>query len=226
MKTKFSIHQMAVSERTVRLMFRPAEITLNRVPSGELPDLYLKVWEGEQDVSGLEDIFRMFNTDDKDSLHFTGRSLSVSDIVLIQESEAITPGAYYVDDFGFKPVEFKPKTIDVVYVEPGLPARIVGVQQTLKGYQTAVGGGLIELFYAGIDEEDGVVIVCNEESKIAGMELNRAIFDQGELIDIIAGPFFICDARSEQFESLSPELLEKYRSRYETPHNFTTGKKK
>jgi hypothetical protein len=42
------------------------------------------------------------------------------------------------------------------------------------------------------------------------------------MLDIIAGPFFICYAplESETFESLPPDLEEKYRRKFEQPERF------
>lgn len=71
--------------------------------------------------------------------------------------------------------------------------------------------------------EDDIAIVCNEEGKMNRMPLNRAITDEeGQMLDIIAGPFFICYAplESETFESLPPDLEEKYHKKFEQPESF------
>lgn len=50
--------------------------------------------------------------------------------------------------------------------------------------------------------EDEAIIVCNEEGKINSMRMNRAVRDKdGNIRDIICGPFFICYApfASENF---------------------------
>ena len=68
-------------------------------------------------------------------------------------------------------------------------------------------GGYIEAMYPF---EEQVCVICNEEGKINGMPLNRAIRMDGQILDVIAGPFFICDCRGENFGSLSAEQQRRY----------------
>ena len=56
-----------------------------------------------------------------------------------------------------------------------------------------------------------------------GLPLNRAIQDErGQVVDIIAGDFFLCRApvESENFESLTKEQVEKYKKRFQNPERF------
>lgn len=64
--------------------------------------------------------------------------------------------------------------------------------------------------------------VCNEEGKINGLPLNRAIRDEdtGDIADIIAGTFFICDCSGESFGSLSKEQQKRYLEKYRLPERF------
>ena len=70
--------------------------------------------------------------------------------------------------------------------------------------------------------DDEVCIACNEEGKPGGLQLNRAIFYEGELMEIIAGTFFICADPwdSETFESLTDEQAEEYVDMFKTPDYF------
>lgn len=71
-------------------------------------------------------------------------------------------------------------------------------------------GGFIQAYYLWWEE---VAIVCNDTGKINGLPLNRPIFgEHGELLDIIAGTFFVCGAPmdSGKFIDLSEELIEHY----------------
>ena len=63
--------------------------------------------------------------------------------------------------------------IKVVLVEPGKLARVAEIGTELEDLQRAV-QGLIETYYPF---EEEVCIVCNDEGKINGMKLNRAIYD-------------------------------------------------
>ena len=149
--------------------------------------IYDLVFAGDVPCSNLEDIYRMFNVNHPNG--YTGRSLSVSDVVQIQDSSTNGPTFHYCDSFGFKQVQFapeltqdarKPKTIKVVLVEPGKLARQAEIPATLEGMQTTVQGS-IEAFYPF---EEDVCIVCNEEGKITGMPLNRAVYSEDIITDV------------------------------------------
>ena len=110
-------------------------------------------------------------------------------------------------------------TLKVILVKPGEIAKIVEIDDTLEAMQETV-GGYIESY---MPFEDEVAIVCNDEGKMNGEPLNRAIKDSnGEIIDVICGDFFICYAPigSENFHSLPDELLEKYEGKFRYPEDF------
>ena len=114
--------------------------------------------------------------------------------------------------------------IKVLLFRPGEYARTVEIDDTLEGMQEAVGGWIEEY----MPFEDEVAIVCNEEGKIQGLPLSRAIYDdEGQLLDIIAGDFFIAYApiESEKFLSIPPELEKKYLDKYGLPEKiYCTGR--
>ena len=117
-------------------------------------------------------------------------------------------------------------TINVLLVKAGECAKMIEMEDSLEAMQKLV-GGMIEEYMPFEDASDPRVgdcaIVCNEEGKMLGMELNRGIFDRnGRLQDIIAGPFFICYApvESERFLSMPPDLEEKMRKKFELPEQF------
>ena len=105
----------------------------------------------------------------------------------------------------------------VVLVEPGKFARIDEIEMGLESYQKAV-DGYIQMVYP---YDDPVALVCNEEGKINGLPLNRAMIDEnGHVWDIIAGTFFICGLGEEDCDSLRNELAEKYLELFKYPHRF------
>lgn len=171
----------------------------------------------------LEDVFVLFQSGRPEG--FQGHSLSVSDVVEVEDAASITPGFYFCDSIGFKEIPFQPElatnaivtqnTIRVDLVEPGKLARIAKVGTTLDAMQRTVGGD-IEAYYPF---EEQVCIVCNEEGKINGLPLNRAIrdADTGDIADIIAGTFFICDCSGECFGSLSTEQQKRYQEKIPSP---------
>ena len=109
------------------------------------------------------------------------------------------------------------KTIQVVYVEPGKTARVMELGTELEDLQAAVGGN-IEPFYPF---DEAVAIVCNDEGKYNGMLPNRAVYgENGEMIDVIFGSFFICDCSGESFGSLSEEQINVYKRKFQNPERF------
>ena len=109
------------------------------------------------------------------------------------------------------------KKIQVVLVEPGKEAIITEIDRALENMQKIV-GGYIERFTL----DDEVCIICNVEGKLEGLPLNRAIFYEGELIEIIAGTFFICADPwdSEHFEGLTDEQAKEYAETFKAPEWF------
>lgn len=93
-------------------------------------------------------------------------------------------------------------------VEPYRLPEVIEINNTLEDKQKIV-GGYIECAYLPNDEE--VVIICNEEGKINGLQLNR---DIGH--DIIAGPFLIIgdDYENGDFKSLTDEQIIKYKIKF------------
>ena len=84
--------------------------------------------------------------------------------------------------------------INVLLIEPGKYPKQIEIEDTLEAMQETVGGYIEE--YMPFDDE--IAIVCNEEGKMNGAELNRAIYsDDKEILDIIAGKFFIAYAPIE-----------------------------
>ena len=74
---------------------------------------------------------------------------------------------------------------------------------------------------------DDVAIICNEEGKVRGLPLNRAVYvqdnDKKEMVDIICGKFFICYAppESESFQSLPDDMIKKYKEQFKYPERFS-----
>lgn len=76
-----------------------------KVSPGVQASLYDMVFEGSVEAKDIEDVYRIFNMEKPEG--YKGRSLSVSDVVEIVESEDIKPGFYYCDVIGFKSISFE-----------------------------------------------------------------------------------------------------------------------
>ena len=193
---KIKIYQINMDRDNGSYSFTNYENTIRRTGGGIRSSIYDCVFDGDVACKGLEEIYEKFNIDSPPG--FKGHSLSVSDIVEIAESDSVEKGYYFCDSIGFKKIDFEPEKaeknmdnkITVVLVEPGKLARIAQIGTSLSELQAAVDGN-IETFYP---YEEQVCIVCDDEGKICGKPLNRAIYNEdGTIMDIMAGTFFICD---------------------------------
>lgn len=135
-----------------------------------------------------------------------------ADIILDSENFV---GVEYESDNG-KKIE-KTNELEVLLVEPGQYAKMTTIEAGLSSMQEIVGGYIQAVNYF----DEPVTLVCNEEGKINGSELNRAIKDDnGKIVDIIAGTFFVCGVGDENFTSLPPEHREKFEKMFKKPEAF------
>ena len=107
--------------------------------------------------------------------------------------------------------------IKVLKVEPDKAPELIEMPNELEAMQAIV-GGYIEVYPLA----NNVAIVCNEEGKINGLELNRPIFHNGRIVEIIAGTFFIAgdDISIGEFVSLTDEQIAKYTKQFLTPVTY------
>ena len=109
------------------------------------------------------------------------------------------------------------ETMTVLLVEPGKYPQPVEIGTDLEDLQKAV-GGYIEVTYP-FDEQVGIVM--NEEGKINGMDLNRALRDDdGRIYDVVAGPMLIVGLTEESFGSLTPDQMQKFEQQFHQPEVF------
>lgn len=109
--------------------------------------------------------------------------------------------------------------ITVLLVEPGKYPKPIEIEDTLEAMQEVVGGDIEE--YMPFDDE--VAIICNEEGKMNGLELNRAVYSKDkQILDVIAGKFFVAYApfESESFLSMPKDLMKKYEDKFRYPERF------
>lgn len=105
----------------------------------------------------------------------------------------------------------------VLMVEPGKSPYETEIEGGLKSLQAAVGGNI----QATYPYDDLVGLICNDEGKLLGLPLNRALYDDGgRMYDIVAGNFLIVGLGEEDFTDLSPELMKKYTEQFKYPEKF------
>ena len=104
----------------------------------------------------------------------------------------------------------------VLIIEPKQMPIVREIEGGLDSLQSIV-GGYIEAIYPF---EDEVGIICNEEGKLIGLPLNRALYHEGEIYEIIAGTFIIAGLSEDNFCSLSDDLIKKYMDLFFLPQGF------
>lgn len=111
----------------------------------------------------------------------------------------------------------KADTMTVLLVEPNKYPEVKEISTDLESLQQAVGGN-IEVTYPF---EDNVGLVVNEEGKINGMPLNRAVRDEdGGVTDIVAGSFLVVGLIEDSFGSLTQEQIGKFEQEFHQPEAF------
>lgn len=112
--------------------------------------------------------------------------------------------------------------IKVVAVRPRTAPQVIEIENELEPMQEFVGGyiEILDRVYIGGKR---FVLVCNEEGKLNDLPLGRVLFDDdGNLVDIIYGNFFITkhvfnrDYEAE-FGSLDAEETEIVLKKFERP---------
>ena len=109
------------------------------------------------------------------------------------------------------------ENIRVLLIEPGKVPRIVTTEHTLENLQSLVNDDIQTLY----PYEDLVAVICGDNSKLNRCEPNRVLEDDsGKPYDIICGPFFITGLTTDDLGSISDELAEKYRRKFQYPEMF------
>lgn len=108
-------------------------------------------------------------------------------------------------------------TLSVLQISPGQYPKQVEIDNDLKALQQAVGGSI----GATYPFDDPVAIVYNDDGKLMGLPLNRALRDEhGEAYDVVSGTFLVIGLDEEDFGSLSPDLAEKFEKKFHQPESF------
>ena len=142
--------------------------------------------------------------------------------------QAYFDGEHILDADNFSEVDFSvdaerevqlenQEKLNVLLVKPGMYPQQVQIDPGLAALQQAVEGDIEAAYYF----EEPVAIIVNDEGKLNGSELNRAICDQdGNIVDIIAGNFLVVGLGEEDFCSLSPDMMKKFEEKFHQPEMF------
>ena len=108
----------------------------------------------------------------------------------------------------------------IIVVEGGKRPYEMELEHDLESLRRCVGGDIEAVYEPGGRD---AALICNDEGKLLGLPLNRALRDEeGEIYDIIAGTFFVCGAPpdSESLTSLTDEQVNYWLKRFAKPEFF------
>lgn len=156
----------------------------------------------------------VFHYDSEEHIFENARAFEVREAVKEESMLADEPAMTFGDDASDSRAA---DTITVLLVEPHAHPKIIEAKTGLEDLQQLVGGD-IEVVYPF---EDNVGLIVNEEGKINGLPLNRALRDEkGEIYDVIAGPFLVTGLTEDSFGSLTQEQIGKFEDLFHQPEVF------
>lgn len=231
---KIKIYQINMERDTNRVCFFGLdEISKFQGTSKVNSTLYDSVYFGTVDGKSLEDVYRKFNIDHPKG--YKARSLSVSDVVEIIESDDVKPGFYYCENIGFKRIGFDPqktqqserffndeaeKKITVLLVEPNKYPSVIEMGSDYNSIRKAIDASNIEDCEP---DDDGAIMIFNRDGIEQQLPPNRAIRNNdGKVVGVFAGKFIVAYAPpgSEEIETLPKKLMEKYKEKFKYPEKF------
>jgi len=105
----------------------------------------------------------------------------------------------------------------ILVIEPEHKPYEYEIDGSLKSMQEVV-GGLIQSLYPF---EESVALVANDEGKLLGLPMNRALRgEDGRLYDILCGTFFLCGLSEDSFTSLTDEQSHHFKEVFAVPEMF------
>lgn len=182
---------------------------------------------GTMELDYLEGLVRTVNAEDvvpaerlSDNVyHYDSKEHIFENARTFEERQAAKDAAILRDEPFDKAANDAPAkdTIRVLLVEPNEHPKVVEIGTGLRPLQKAVGGD-IEVVYPYADP---VGLIVNEEGKINGLPLNRALRDEdNEIYDIVAGPFLVAGLTEDSFGSLTEEQISKFEALFHQPEAF------
>ena len=107
--------------------------------------------------------------------------------------------------------------LKVLVIQPMKKPYVKEIDPELKSLQREV-GGYIQVVYPWVEP---CGILCDEEAKLTGKELNRALCDEdGHVYDVVAGTFLIVGLGEEDFISLTDEQIQICQEKFSVPEMF------
>lgn len=173
--------------------------------------------DGSFDREGLENMVQGINATEVREIDYLSDSIYHYDSENQIFEKAATFESRMAGDPELDGEEHGRETMSVLLVEPDRYPRPVEIGTGLEDLQNAV-GGYIEVVYPF---EEPVGLIVNEEGKLDGLPLNRALRDEdGEIYDVIAGSFLVVGLTEDNFGSLTPEQMSAFEEKFRSPEVF------
>ena len=173
--------------------------------------------DGSFEREQLEEMVRNVNATEVSAAEFLSDSVYHYDSEEHVFEKAVTFENRIAEEPALYGEELQKETITVLLVEPEKYPEQIEIGTDLSDLQEAV-GGYIEVVYPFDDE---VGLIMNEEGKLDGLPLNRALRDdEGKIYDVVAGSFLIAGLSEDGFDSLTHEQIEKYEKHFHQPEVF------
>ena len=127
------------------------------------------------------------------------------------------PDEYKITGSGEEPD--RDDTLIVLVVEPEKEPYLKEIPSGLESLQHEVGGTIQALY----PYEEPVGLICNDEGKLEGLPLNRALRDEdGDIYDIVAGTFLVVGLTDESFGSLTVDQIRQFSEQFKNPEIFAS----
>ena len=173
--------------------------------------------DGSMELSDLKEMVRTVNKNEVSEADYLSDSVYHYDSLERIFEKADTFEARVAETDNLYMAAGEQERMHVLLVEPDRRPVEVSIGTRLGDLQAAV-GGLIEVTYPFNDD---VAIIMNEEGKLNGLPLNRALRDEnGDMYDIVAGSFLVAGLTEDSFGSLTPEQMAKYEEKFHDPEIF------
>ncbi|MBO7322252.1 MAG: DUF3846 domain-containing protein [Bacteroidales bacterium] len=100
--------------------------------------------------------------------------------------------------------------VKCIKCEPHKKAEVVEIDTSVEGLQEAVGGWFEFVYPARLcDINERLLLMCNEEGKLEGLEPSRILRDDDKPYDVIAGTCYIMysTANYQEFEDMPLKVM-------------------
>lgn len=223
---KINIYQINSERDDKRLMFFGLDEIQKLTGDGTVKsEMYDKIFSGEVDCDSMESVYQKFNIDHPDG--YTGRSLSVSDVVEVVDSDTTDKGCFFCDNVGFKKIDFEPEKaqdttkITVLFCQVNQPLKAVTIENSYPAMKKLIGGETEEY----MPFEENIALVCNEnKGRKQNLPLNRAIYfdNSHDIREIVRGDFFLTYAPLDapRYSNFPSELEKKFSDLFKYPDRF------